>query len=999
VSFPTAITINGTLRDQAADGIIAARLTPHGKDGLPSFEFVRRGLTLPATDPYNGKTVTVAINATLYFAGDVVEYSDRLDERFGWVRDYRCLGLLNRLSWFPLTDDNTTIDSMRFNLSGEDPDFLGSRAGRTVGQCLITALEGATNSANLIAYGVGNLTSSGTGAAATAVLTAGAVTGFSGLVGGSGWTTAPTVVLVGGSPTTPATVTATVAAGAVTGFSGLTGGAGYKSPPTVLFARLPAATLADLTTGILSTLITPNECDISGEQFGQALTAFLKQWAVNHYLHVEPGGNIRFLDPRAFTNRTITLGSAGSRWGLPALRRSCEQNYSRVIARGQPLTEPIIWSVADGSLLEKFAHDGLTTAQAKTAFRKEDYQQPDSPAGQATATPTIAAAAVSALAVDYPGYGYPASSATIAVTISGGGGSGASYTANSDAAGKITTFNKAAGGSGYTGIPTVTVAPPGPPGNADSGTCTCLSTTQVRLTSANPLIAYAANYWDDTYTGKKGVLYLTYPAGAGLTQKETRRVVANTSKSAGGTADFTLDRALPNTNFTTYTLQGLAAGGSPVWRRHEPADAVQGRAMARRFCHPVPKPNAAGNAESLTTAPSGTILYSATGAAPYREGFMGLTVDPDAVEIWFDRPTIWGLGTPDSPAVPTDVRVFIPINKGSLKATYPADDGYGNPVHAGTFYTVECGSVAARGRTLYVQLDNWRDPSNQLAMNAFAQELHGTVKDTHVEGSITYHGLYEEALTPGNAYAIGAAYTTPWSAINIPNLTTELTWNVGPEGPLYYTKLTLSNKWAWASGAAYLRPAITGGSIMLDVAGTTFLGGAGSNFANGRFDAATGQQLAPMPDASIFDTGNFYGQTGMGAAGAAAGEFAGATGAAFGGFAGAAGSAFGGFQGAGGAAFGQFQGAGEAAADLFHDGIKRGSSAQLADPGAAGFGGGDAAPDMGPGRDAAAEAASNRRRRAEAEKDMFGIGAGKRHGHDAPAAAASDEFDPSRPGG
>lgn len=81
----------------------------------------------------------------------------------------------------------------------------------------------------------------GTGASATATISGGVLTGFSGLVGGSGYTVAPTVTLVGGGGT-GATATATISGGAVTGFNITNGGSGYTSPPAVVISGSAEAT-------------------------------------------------------------------------------------------------------------------------------------------------------------------------------------------------------------------------------------------------------------------------------------------------------------------------------------------------------------------------------------------------------------------------------------------------------------------------------------------------------------------------------------------------------------------------------------------------------------------------------------------------------------------------------------------------------------------------------------------------------------------------------------
>jgi len=73
----------------------------------------------------------------------------------------------------------------------------------------------------------------GLGASATATVAGNAVTAFTGLIGGSGYTVAPKVTLVGGGGS-GATATATVANGAVTAITLGVGGSGYSSAPTVV---------------------------------------------------------------------------------------------------------------------------------------------------------------------------------------------------------------------------------------------------------------------------------------------------------------------------------------------------------------------------------------------------------------------------------------------------------------------------------------------------------------------------------------------------------------------------------------------------------------------------------------------------------------------------------------------------------------------------------------------------------------------------------------------
>ncbi len=110
---------------------------------------------------------------------------------------------------------------------------------------VLTNLAAKFNTSSKVLGGNRNfvvLLAKGTPTAATAptvptvVLTGGVVTSLTGGTGGSGYTSAPTVVLTGGSPTTAAVVTAQInAAGAITGYTIVNGGAGYGTVPTASF--------------------------------------------------------------------------------------------------------------------------------------------------------------------------------------------------------------------------------------------------------------------------------------------------------------------------------------------------------------------------------------------------------------------------------------------------------------------------------------------------------------------------------------------------------------------------------------------------------------------------------------------------------------------------------------------------------------------------------------------------------------------------------------------
>jgi hypothetical protein len=109
---------------------------------------------------------------------------------------------------------------------------------------------------------------SGSGASAIATLDAtGAITGFTGLVGGSGYTNGTyKLILKGGSPDTEADIDFTVSGGAVTGFVINSGGLGYTAQES--YIGLPITTTVTLTRPIVKQ---------QADGGGRSVSAFAKQ--------------------------------------------------------------------------------------------------------------------------------------------------------------------------------------------------------------------------------------------------------------------------------------------------------------------------------------------------------------------------------------------------------------------------------------------------------------------------------------------------------------------------------------------------------------------------------------------------------------------------------------------------------------------------------------------------------------------------------------------------
>lgn len=156
------LAINSVNIDLVATNTTVDLLVPFVKGGIPELHFTRivqKQAALP--DSWSLKPCTLTMSGTLRFAGDVQGYVDRWMGGVGWIREYRALGLINRAGYIPVTDAVSLTDTSAWNLSGDDPNFVGSRAGQAVGQIVAAILQMATNAVPLASAGVGAYTSMG----------------------------------------------------------------------------------------------------------------------------------------------------------------------------------------------------------------------------------------------------------------------------------------------------------------------------------------------------------------------------------------------------------------------------------------------------------------------------------------------------------------------------------------------------------------------------------------------------------------------------------------------------------------------------------------------------------------------------------------------------------------------------------------------------------------------------------------------------------------------
>jgi hypothetical protein len=198
---------------------------------------------------------------------------------------------------------------------------------------------------------------------------------------------------------------------------------------------------------------------------------------------------------------------------------------------------------------------------------------------------------------------------------------------------------------------------------------------------------------------------------------------------------------------------------------------------------------ASGGAATTTSFPVASVLWSANGDPPYEVVPIPFSVVDRY--IIFAVPTFQLTGGVE----PADVRVVLAVNTGELTATKPAS-GYEGTSH----------SVEGLERTLTITSKDWKDPINQDHVEDYAQDVLDSVKNTIVEGTVTYNGLYSPALTWGNGLSItGSDYTTGWESLNLPITEVEITWN-NLEPFSHTTVMQVSNRRAALTSSNYLRP-------------------------------------------------------------------------------------------------------------------------------------------------------------------------------------------------
>jgi len=145
----------------------------------------------------------------------------------------------------------------------------------------------------------------------------------------------------------------------------------------VIVSTLPTSTVTDLAA---LDVVPPFRLTFAGERILQNMESVIQTCHPNHWLHVEPDGDIRILDQRENDEVTLTLGG-DPRIMPPSLTRDHSDTYSRLVTRGDVFVMAVTLGLrpypgssdTNAGLIEDFAHSGLTNDQAKDAYTTADW--------------------------------------------------------------------------------------------------------------------------------------------------------------------------------------------------------------------------------------------------------------------------------------------------------------------------------------------------------------------------------------------------------------------------------------------------------------------------------------------------------------------------------------------------------------------------------------------------------------------------------------------------
>jgi hypothetical protein len=336
---------------------------------------------------------------------------------------------------------------------------------------------------------------------------------------------------------------------------------------------------------------------------------------------------------------------------------------------------------------------------------------------------------------------------------------------------------------------------------------TAMGTATVTVSVTNGLDEWDENYWP----GVLAHITLIEDAASGSIQYQiTRRIVANTALTVGGTSVLTLDIDLPPLpGFNRAIIVGVA-GGSHVHRRYRFSTTRQeaARRIVRRFPFPVSTGSlGTGNQGAITTSvPFG---WNVRGASDWYTGQafalqFDIYTDPSdgLVKIIAAEPTCrpWTQQSDleiggDAVTKPDDVRVFVPVSKGALEVRVPPADAV--PAYEGRAY-----STHGLEYTQTIDLDGWLYVGDEGQATAFAQDLLDSLKDPVVTGNLEILGFDRDAVNAGGIESITLAAVPEFDALDadiagipLPVHSVELRWNTAPGNAMTFTTtLNVSNR-------------------------------------------------------------------------------------------------------------------------------------------------------------------------------------------------------------
>jgi hypothetical protein len=125
-------------------------------DSPDVLEFGQVGVTMPGTwQP--GQAVTLTIDGTLRFTGEIVTREPIRSDAAGWTVGYRALGLAWLANRIPITNAQDGTGVIRYNLPVTDDDYIAANAGLDVGTILHNVFT--DHSTALTAVGITGFTS------------------------------------------------------------------------------------------------------------------------------------------------------------------------------------------------------------------------------------------------------------------------------------------------------------------------------------------------------------------------------------------------------------------------------------------------------------------------------------------------------------------------------------------------------------------------------------------------------------------------------------------------------------------------------------------------------------------------------------------------------------------------------------------------------------------------------------------------------------------------